>query len=104
MDAALQLAVRVRQWPAEQAATALLALAGDPDTRSPMRLAKADPWWDGAAPAGLPTALPSTQEVKAAESELKDAGGRPVQRATVAIRALELLQARASDTAADLPA
>jgi len=100
LDAALQLAVRVRQWPAEQAATALLALAGDPDTRSPMRLAEADPWWDGAAPAGLP----STQEVKAAESELKDAGGRPVQRATVAIRALELLQARASDTAADLPA
>lgn len=111
LDAALQLAVRVRQWPADQAAGALLALAGDPETRSPMRLAEAGPWWDGAPVADSRAVLPSKEEVASAEAELEDAGGlrllvqrqareqlaaegRPVQRATVAIRALDLLHAR----------
>ncbi len=42
----LELAVRGRGWPADQAATALLHVAADPATRSPARLAEAGPWWD----------------------------------------------------------
>jgi hypothetical protein len=44
--AALQTAVNVRGWPADIAARALLAVAADPQTRSPMRVAEAGPWWD----------------------------------------------------------
>jgi len=45
---ALDLAVRGRGWPPEQAATALQQVASDPATRSPARLAEAGPWWDRA--------------------------------------------------------
>ena len=44
--AALQAAVRARGWPEHTAAAALKAVAADPATRSPMRLAEAGPWWD----------------------------------------------------------
>ncbi|BEP13968.1 hypothetical protein acdb102_22790 [Acidothermaceae bacterium B102] len=44
--AALQTAVRARGWPENTAAAALKAVAADPATRSPMRLAEAGPWWD----------------------------------------------------------
>ncbi len=46
--AALQLAVKVRGWPATAARQALLLVAADTATRSPMRLAEAGPWWDHA--------------------------------------------------------
>jgi hypothetical protein len=45
---AITLAVRHRGWPARLVESALLAVAGDPSTRSPMRLAEAGPWWDQA--------------------------------------------------------
>ena len=43
--AAIQLAL-VRGWPPEQIQPALLVVAADRDTRSPMRVAEAGPWWD----------------------------------------------------------
>ena len=43
--AAIQLAL-TRGWPPTHIETALLTVAADPDTRSPMRLAEAGPWWD----------------------------------------------------------
>ncbi|MGH8774431.1 MAG: helix-turn-helix domain-containing protein [Jiangellaceae bacterium] len=45
---AITLAVRHRGWPARLVEPALLAVAADPSTRSPMRLAEAGPWWDQA--------------------------------------------------------
>jgi hypothetical protein len=45
---AIKLAVRHRGWPARLVRAALLAVAADPSTRSPMRLAEAGPWWDQA--------------------------------------------------------
>jgi len=43
---AIALAVLHRGWPARLVEPALLAVAADPSTRSPMRLAEAGPWWD----------------------------------------------------------
>ncbi len=113
LDAALQLAVRARHWPADRAAHALLAVARDPATRSPMRVAEAGPWWDDddTPPRDGAIPRPSKEEVEAAEAELSDAGGirvlvqrearaqlasdgLPITRATVAVRALQLLRAR----------
>jgi hypothetical protein len=108
LDAALQLAVRGRGWPAELAARALLIVAADPTSRSPMRVAEAGPWWDDAAPQREVAA--SSGEVERAEAELGEIGGlrvvlqkqarsqlaaegRPVTRSTVALRSLALLQA-----------
>ena len=45
LHAALQLAL-TRGWPPDLIESALLTVAADPDTRSPMRLAEAGPWWD----------------------------------------------------------
>ncbi len=108
LDAALQLAVRGRAWPAQLAAEALLAIATDPDTRSPMRVAEAGPWWDGSPPARS-EAQPSDDEVRAAEEQLQELGGVrvhlqaaarkqlraecvPVNRSTVVVRAVALLR------------
>lgn len=111
--AAIQLAVRARNWPAAQVRAALLSVAADPSTRSPMRLAEAGPWWDEPvvrdAPAG------NTAELAAMEADLCDAGGlrvvlqrqareqltaegAPLTRATVTVRAHALLAARGIDT------
>jgi hypothetical protein len=106
LDAALQLAVRGRGWPAELAARALLIVAADPDSRSPMRVAEAGPWWDIAEP----QPATDTAEVEQAEAELGEVGGlrvllqkqarsqltdegKPVTCSTVALRAFSLLQA-----------
>ena len=43
---AIRMAVVNRGWPAPRVVSALLAVAGDRQTRSPVRLAEADPWWD----------------------------------------------------------
>ncbi len=43
---AIQLAVTHRGWPPAAVIPALLAVAADPATRSPVRLAEAGPWWD----------------------------------------------------------
>jgi hypothetical protein len=108
--AALQLAVRARGWSPTRAAAALRAVAADPTTRSPMRLAEAGPWWD--EPTTRTTAGDAeVGELAAMEADLADTGGlrvvlqreardqlaaesAPVTRATVTRRAHALLRAR----------
>ena len=112
--AAIQLAVRTRGWSASHAAAALRAVAADPATRSPMRLAEAGPWWD--EPVGRDVPLGDADALAAMEAELCDAEGlrvllqrqareqlategAPVTRATVTRRAHELLRARRAEEA-----
>ena len=102
---ALELAVRGRGWPADQAAAALLQVAADPTTRSPARLAEAGPWWDQKASAAESG---PTIDTSALEAELNavdgqrlqlqqlarqqlTAQGQPVTRIAVIQRAVELL-------------
>jgi hypothetical protein len=111
--AAIQLAVRARDWPAAQAKTALLSVAADPATRSPMRLAEAGPWWDEPVVRDAPTGDPA--ELAAMEADLADAGGlrpllqrqareqlsaegTPTTRSTVTRRAHALLGEQTIDT------
>jgi hypothetical protein len=108
--AALQLAVRGRGWPATRAAAALLLVAADPATRSPMRLAEAGPWWDEPT-TNARLSDDVVVELAAMEAELADSGGLrillqrqardqlaaegvPATRTTVTRRAFELLQGR----------
>ncbi|MBC3763432.1 helix-turn-helix domain-containing protein [Quadrisphaera oryzae] len=110
--AALELAVRRRLWPARFAATALLKVAADPATRSPMRLAEAGPWWDEASKPEHASGL-SAEDVDALEARLQALdGGRmalqqqaraeltqesmPLTRTTVLRRACEILDRRAA--------
>jgi hypothetical protein len=105
LAAALRIAVCERERPAMLAPAALLLLAGDVETRSPMRLAEAGPWWDADLADGAPSIDTS---VMAAERRLAEVGGLrlslqqrareqlaaegiPVTRATVATRAVALL-------------
>jgi hypothetical protein len=102
--AAIQLAL-LRGWPAEQIQPALLTLAADRDTRSPMRLAEAGPWWDQPPPP--PPELDGV-DLAALEAELDDVAEHrpalqakaraelaaehlPVTRATVTARAVQIL-------------
>lgn len=78
LASALQLAVRGRGWPAEQAAQALRNVAADPKTISPMRVAEAGPWWDEA-----PTAEPD-EDLDEMEAALLEAGGARIQLQTQA--------------------
>lgn len=101
---AIRLAVVNRGWPAASVVPALLAIAADPATRSPGRLAEAGPWWD-VAPAGVAQAV---EDVRDLEQRLDDLGGRrpavqaqaraelsaeglPVTRSTVTRRACDIL-------------
>ncbi|GAA4972507.1 helix-turn-helix domain-containing protein [Kineococcus glutinatus] len=125
LAAALHLAVRGRGWPAELAVPALLAVAADPASQSPMRLAEAGPWWDqvtapdstgsaGGAVAGWAVAgAASAEELAICEQRLAELGGQrprlqaqaraelaregmPVTRSTVVRRACEILDRRAA--------
>ncbi len=79
LTAALTLAVRTRGWPAAQAVTALLAVAADPSSRSPMRVAEAGPWWDELAASAAPV---DEGLIAALEQRLDDLGGhRPALQA-----------------------
>jgi hypothetical protein len=85
---------------------ALLAVAQDPENRSPARVAEAGPWWDTLAPgsgqamdahelADLEARLAETDELRPAlqaqaRAELT-AEGMPVIRSTVARRACAIL-------------
>jgi hypothetical protein len=110
--AAIQLAVRARSWPAARVRAALLSVAADPNTRSPMRLAEAGPWWDEPAVRDAPAG--DGAELAAMEADLADAGGlrvvlqrqareqladegAPLTRATVTRRAHTLLCARKTE-------
>jgi predicted transcriptional regulator len=102
--AAIQLAL-VRGWPPEQIQPALLTLAADRDTRSPMRLAEGGPWWDQPPP---PVPELDGVDLAALEAELDDVADQrpalqakarqelaaehlPVTRATVTARAVQIL-------------
>jgi hypothetical protein len=119
--AALQLAVKVRGWPAHAARHALLLVAADTRTRSPMRLAEAGPWWDHTDKQNLTRTSQEQAELDGLEHLLADcddrallqaearqqltAEGEPVTRLTVARRATRLLenqtQGQAAPTATD---
>ena len=97
LASALQLAVRGRGWPAEQAAQALRQVAADPKTISPMRVAEAGPWWDE-----LPSAEPD-EDLREMEQALLEAGGARIQLQTQArnsLRAARLPITRAAVTRA----
>jgi hypothetical protein len=108
--AAIQLTVRARNWPAAQTKTALLSVAADPATRSPMRLAEAGPWWNEPGPVTAASDI-APADLAAMEADLADAGGLrpllqrqareelgaeglPATRATVTQRAHALLNTR----------
>jgi hypothetical protein len=114
LAAALRIAVCERDRPAGVAPAALLLLAGDMDTRSPMRLVEPGPWWDTPITEDGPPTVDG--QVLAAERRLADVGGLrvslqqrareqlaseglPVTRATVATRALALLEESQSHVA-----
>ena len=126
--AALQAAVKARGWPAHHAAHALRIVAADPNTRSPMRLAEAGPWWDEAAAAAAGRGGESPHDecdepqrdgpsLEQVEAELVEADGlrvhlqaqaraqlraerQPLTRASVLRRAHQLLQRQQLATAA----
>jgi hypothetical protein len=100
--AAIQLALR-RGWPADQIQPALLTLAADRETRSPMRLAEAGPWWDQPPPP--PPELDGV-DLTALEAELDEvAGQRPAlqAKARAELAAERLPVTRATVTAARRP-
>lgn len=82
---ALQLATRGRGWPTSQAAEALRRVAADPETRSPMRVAEAGPWWDETPD----TADGDAGDLRAMEAALLEAGGIRIELQLQARRALE---------------
>jgi hypothetical protein len=104
----LRRAVVDHGWPASSAIPALLALAADPQTRSPARLEHPGPWWDADVPWSLAGEEDDPAELAELEARLAEADGRrvwvqrqarrelastnrPVTRLSVARRACELL-------------
>ena len=105
--AALQLAL-ARGWPPTLIESALLTVAGDPDTRSPMRLAEAGPWWDTVPAPPHEPHDGARVDLAALEAELDDvaehrpalqaqarteltAEHHPLTRSTVVARAVQIL-------------
>ena len=102
---AIRMAVVNRGWPPTDVVPALLAIAADRNTRSPVRLAEAGPWWDTP-----PVAANDDQdELADLEQRLIEVGGRrpalqaqaraeltregaPLTRDTVTRRAIQLLE------------
>ena len=92
LSVVIKRAVVTRGWPAASIEQALLAVAGDPDSRSPARVAEAGPWWDTVT-VGADQAL-DAHELTAMEARLAETGGlRPAIQA----------QARAELTAEGMP-
>jgi len=88
----IHLAVVTRGWPPASMAPALLAVAQDPASRSPARVAEAGPWWDTQTP-GVGKTM-DAHELAEMEARLAETDGlRPVLQA----------QARAELTAEGLP-
>jgi hypothetical protein len=69
---AIKLAVVNRGWPASDVVPALLAVAADAESRSPVRVAEAGPWWDRA----LEPQEQPTDDLDELERRLDDLGGR----------------------------
>ncbi len=112
LSVAAQAAVRGRGWPAELVESALLAVAADPDSRSPIRVAEAGPWWD-TPPTGVDAGVdPELDELDARLDQVDGrrvllqaharrqltAEGLPLTRATVLRRACQLLEHSALPT------
>jgi len=80
LSVVIKRAVVTRGWPAASIEQALLAVAGDPDSRSPARVAEAGPWWD-AVTVGADQAT-GAHELAAMEARLAETGGlRPAIQA-----------------------
>jgi hypothetical protein len=105
---AITMAVRHRGWAADRVEAALLAIAADPATKSPMRLAEAGPWWDVDRPGVTAAVASDVAALSLLEARLDEvdglrprlqakaraelaAEGLPVTRATVTQRACALL-------------
>src|SRR4051794_15618207 len=58
-------------WPADQVRAALLEVAADRRTRSPVRVAEAGPWWDSP----MHSAGPPDEDLPALEERLSELGG-----------------------------
>jgi hypothetical protein len=71
-------AVGRRRWPAHLAAAALVRVAADPTTRSPMRLTCPGPWWDEASSVGPAVRYDDRGELDRLEARLLEADGRRV--------------------------
>jgi len=103
--AALHAALE-RRWPPDQVVPTLVAVAADPETRSPMRVAEAGPWWHQPPRPPLRRTAQEESELAALEGFLADrddrawlqaharqqlsAAGEPVDRLSVARRARRL--------------
>ncbi|HET7475213.1 MAG TPA: helix-turn-helix domain-containing protein [Dermatophilaceae bacterium] len=106
----VKLAVVTRGWPPAAVPAALLAVAADPASHSPARVAEAGPWWD-AVILGLdhPDAHVADVDLVGFEARLAETGGlrpvlqaqaraelaaegMPVVRRTVARRACQILE------------
>jgi hypothetical protein len=104
---AVRLAVTNRGWPPADVVPALLAVASDPLTLSPVRVAEAGPWWD--TPPAQPRGEDADAELAELEHRLAETHGRrpalqaqaraelqtegvPVTRATVLRRATQILE------------
>ncbi len=107
LRAAYARAVMERGWPAAAVEASCLAVAADPTTRSPMRVAEAGPWWDAVEPPLRPPE-DAADELAELEARLDAMDGRrilyqrrarealaaeglPLTRATVVRRAVSLL-------------
>ena len=114
--AAIQLAL-TRGWPPPLIEPALLTVAADPDTRSPMRLAEAGPWWDTHPRPHDPAPGLDDVDLAALEAELDDVAEHrpalqaqarteltaehfPLTRTTVVARAVQILHRSAPGDAA----
>jgi hypothetical protein len=74
----LREAVLVKGWPASRAAAALIAVAGDPATKSPQRLPCPGPWWEEPATQGTVLSPGDVHELERLEARLLEADGRRV--------------------------
>jgi hypothetical protein len=75
----LRRAVVEHGWPAASAIPALLAIAADPQTRSPARLEHPGPWWDAAETAtATREQLDVTKELRELDAWLAETGGSRV--------------------------
>ncbi len=74
----LHEAVVVKGWPAQQAETALLAVASDPLTKSPTRLACPGPWWDTTEARRPLLTSSEVAELSQLEVRLRESDGRRV--------------------------
>jgi hypothetical protein len=116
LHAAIQL-THTRGWPPTLIQSALLTVAADPDTRSPMRLAEAGPWWDTQPPSPAKPSELDGVDLAQLEAELDDVAEHrpalqaqarqelaaehyPLTRTTVVARAVQILHRSARGDAA----